>query len=188
MNITGAFLGFGFLISEVGLSRWRTSARATGTRKMDAGSLRVLWIVIASSITAGVWLAMLGVGPALSAGFPWGWVSLSIFAAGTALRWWAIYYLGRFFTVDVAVAADHRIVDTGPYRLVRHPSYTGLLLQFAGLSLSFGNVLSAVVIILPILLALLYRIQVEEAALRLGLGEAYAVYTQRTARLIPWIF
>ncbi len=150
--------------------------------------MRLLWIVITASIAAGVWLAMRGIGPRLPAGFPWGWISLGIFAAGTVLRWWAIHYLGRFFTVDVAVAADHRIVDTGPYRLVRHPSYTGLLLQFAGLSISLGNGMSVAVIILPTLLALLYRIRVEEKALRTGLGEAYAVYMQRTARLIPWIF
>lgn len=187
MQSFGALLGFGFLLSEVGLAYRRNAARAASSRKMDGNSLRVLWIVIAGAITVGVWLAGQGVGPRLSAGVPWGWIGLTVFAAGTVLRWWAIYYLGKFFTVDVAVAVDHRVVNTGPYRWVRHPSYTGLLLQFAGLSLSLGNTLSVAVINLPILLALCYRIQVEEAALRNGLGEEYVAYMRGTKRLVPWV-
>lgn len=188
MNSIGAFLGFGFLISEVGLGRWRRSSRTAGTRKLDAGSLRVLWTVITVSITAGIWLGARGIGPRLPQSVPWDWISVVVFAAGTGLRWWSISYLGRYFTVDVAVAADHRIVDTGPYRLVRHPSYSGLLLQFGGLSLMLGNGLSVAVIMVPTFLALLYRIRVEEAALRTSLGELYVDYARRTKRLIPGVY
>ncbi len=188
MKTAGAFLGIGFLLSEVGLRLWRHSARTTGSRKMDGGSLRLLWIVIAAAVGTGVWLGGQGIGPRLPVGIPWGWIGVAIFVAGAALRWWSIFYLGRFFTVDVAVAVDHRIVNTGPYRLVRHPSYTGLLLQFAGLTFVLGNGLSVAVIILPVLLALLYRIRVEETALRGGLGEPYVDYMRKTKRLLPGIF
>lgn len=187
MTFASAYLGYGFLISEVGLALWRRSSRVTNTQRRDASSLRVLWIVIVGSVAAGIWLAARGVGPRLHVGAAWGWFSVAVFGLGTALRWWSIRHLGRFFTVDVAVAADHRVVDTGPYRLVRHPSYTGLLLQFAGLAFSLANSLSIAVVVLPILLALLYRIRVEEAALRHGLGAAYVDYTSRTTRLIPWV-
>ncbi len=188
MNIVGAYLGYGLLFSEVGLALWRRSSRNVGSQGRDASSLRVLWIVTMTAIGAGVWLALSGVGPSL----PWprelGWISVAIFAAGTTLRWWSIFYLGKFFTVDVAVAADHRVVDSGPYRLVRHPSYTGLLLQFAGMALTLGRVLSVAVILIPILLALNYRIRVEERALSDSLGNDYAAYMRRTKRLVPGVF
>jgi hypothetical protein len=74
-------------------------------------------------------------------------------AAGIALRWYSIWYLGRFFTVDVAIAAGHRLIDTGPYRRIRHPAYTGELLAFLGLGLLFHNALSLVVLAAPITLA-----------------------------------
>ena len=73
-------------------------------------------IVISLSIVAGVELSVNRVRPFLPAGLPWPTVGLGIFAAGVLLRWWSIWHLGRFFTVNVAVAADHRVVDTGPYR------------------------------------------------------------------------
>ena len=61
------------------------------------------------------------------------------FVVGIAIRWYAIVYLGRFFTVNVAIAADHRLIDSGPYRFVRHPSYIGALMAFLGLGLTLGN-------------------------------------------------
>ena len=59
-----------------------------------------------------------------------------LFVAGLILRWWAIITLGRFFTVDVTIEKDHELVERGPFRIVRHPSYTGVLLAFVGLALS----------------------------------------------------
>ena len=188
MSVISAFLGLGLLFSEVALARRRRSSQAVGDRKLDASSLCVLWIVTMTAITLGIWLAMAGIGPRLPLRGIWGWIGLGVFGLGTAVRWWSISHLGRFFTVDVAIAADHRVVDTGPYRLVRHPSYSGLLMQFAGFTLALGNRLSVVVILLPISVALLYRIRVEEAALLSGLGEGYVSYMQRTKRLLPWVF
>ena len=187
MNIAGAYLGWCFFLSEAGLAIWRR-ARSSGDHKLDANSLRLLWIVNTASIGLGVWLALSGIGPRLPEEIAWGWIGVAVFAIGTTLRWWAIYYLGRFFTVDVAVAADHQIIDTGPYRLIRHPSYTGLILQFLGLGLTFGTVLSLAVVAIPPVLSLLYRVRVEEAALLAGLGAGYAEYVQRTKRLIPFVF
>ena len=57
-----------------------------------------------------------------------------LFVAGLILRWWAIIILGRFFTVDVTIEKDHELVERGPFRIVRHPSYTGVLLAFVGLA------------------------------------------------------
>ena len=86
------------------------------------------------------------------------------------------------------MAADHRVVDDGPYRRVRHPSYTGLLLEFAGVGIVLGSWLGLAVILVPICAALAWRIHVEEAALRGRLGEAYATYTRGTWRLVPGVY
>ena len=187
MNIAGPYLGWCFFFSEAGLAIWRR-ARSSDNGKLDANSLRMLWIVNLVAIGAGVWLAMARIGPRLPQGIAWGWVGVAVFAAGTGLRWWAIYHLGRFFTVNVAVAADHQTVDTGPYRMIRHPAYTGLIFQFLGLGLTFGTVLSLAAVAIPPVVSLLYRIRIEEAAMLAGVGASYAGYMQRTKRLIPFVF
>jgi protein-S-isoprenylcysteine O-methyltransferase len=79
-------------------------------------------------------------------------------------------------------------VETGPYRVVRHPSYTGLLLQCAGLGIVLGTALTVFVIIVPASLVLFHRIRVEERALLANFGKRYETYTRRTKRLLPGIF
>ena len=183
-----ALLGLGFFASELGLAASRRASRAPSAGRADGGSIRVLWLTISLAVTLGVLLALYGpVGPRVP--YRVGVVTgVLLFAAGSALRWWSIRHLGRFFTVDVAVARDQRVVDDGPYRLVRHPSYSGLLLQFAGLALTLGSVLSLVVVLVPTFLALVYRMRVEERALLAGLGAPYAEYMVRTKRLVPLVF
>ena len=187
MSLASPFLGLLFFASEFALGRWRRSSGAGG-REMDRGSLSMLWRVIGVAITAAVLVSALRIGPRLPGGVPWGWAGVAVWVVGAALRWWAIRHLGRFFTVDVAVADGHRVVDDGPYRFVRHPSYTGLLLEFAGLGLALDNPLSLTLMIFPTLLALLHRIRIEETVLRTNLGEPYAAYMRRTKRLIPLVY
>jgi protein-S-isoprenylcysteine O-methyltransferase len=111
-----------------------------------------------------------------------------LFVTGLALRWWAIVHLGRFFTVDVAIADDHRVVATGPYRFVRHPSYTGAIVAFVGYGICLGNRVSLLALAVPVTLAFLQRIKVEEAALHAALGDAYGDYAQRTRALLPFVY
>jgi len=106
---------------------------------------------------------------------------------GVLIRQWAIAVLGRFFSLTVEVASDHRVVDNGPYRWVRHPSYTGALLTLFGLGLalqSWGAIL-AIAVIFGI--AYGYRMRVEEKALVKQLGNDYLAYMRRTKRLLPFI-
>ena len=182
------YLGIGFSLSEAVLAIRRRGSSKGSTVNRDAGSLQILWIVISASIVAGYSLASRGVGPLLPAGLSWPLIGVAVFAPGAALRWWSIWHLGRFFTVNVAVAEDHRVVDTGPYRYVRHPSYTGLLLQLAGLGLSLVALPSLLVMLIPPTLAILYRIRIEEAALHAHLAAAYAEYSLRTKKMVPLIF
>jgi len=79
-------------------------------------------------------------------------------------------------------------VDSGPYRYVRHPTYTGALLTFVGLGFCFGNWLTLLFLTLPIIGAFLWRIRIEERALTEALGEDYRAYMRRTKRLIPGVY
>ena len=115
-------------------------------------------------------------------------VGLALMAAGLALRWWSIHTLGRSFTVDVRIRAGQTVIDTGPYRWVRHPSYTGLLLICAGIGLALGNGASlACVIVIP-LAGLVARIRTEERVLLHELGDSYRRFTKGRARLIPGLW
>jgi len=154
----------------------------------DAGTLRVLVVVI----TAGV---------ALAAGFdaldlarfprslqaPLWWLGIAMMATGMPLRWWSIRVLARHFTVDVAIRPGHELVRRGPYRLLRHPSYAGLLMAFLGFALCLGNWLSLAAMA-PVVLAVLWRIQVEERVLAAAFAERYAAYARKTRRLIPFVW
>ena len=188
MSLYCALIGWSLLCSELVLMWRRRSSRDATNQAHDCGSLAMLWRVIGASIAAGFVVTLLGWGPRLPLDYPWGRIGLGVFALGTALRWWAIWHLGRFFTVDVALAQDHRVVETGPYRWVRHPSYSGLLLQFIGLAFSLNNLLAIAVILVPVFYALHRRMAVEEAALQDTLGNAYIKYTSHTKRLVPLVY
>ncbi|MGZ5504624.1 MAG: methyltransferase family protein, partial [Chthoniobacterales bacterium] len=92
------------------------------------------------------------------------------------------------FTVNVAIAQDHKVIETGPYRYIRHPSYTGVLVAFVGYGLSLGNWAALLALLLPIFVAFLYRMHVEEQTLIDALGERYAAYCRRTKRLVPFVY
>ena len=115
-------------------------------------------------------------------------VGIVVIVLGAALRWWSVATLGRFFTVTVGVADDHRLIDSGPYSLVRHPSYTGILIVFLGLGIGLDSWLSIVVSVVVPGLACAYRIAHEERELRAGLGESYDAYSRRTDRLLPGVW
>jgi protein-S-isoprenylcysteine O-methyltransferase Ste14 len=107
---------------------------------------------------------------------------------GLAIRVWAIAALGRAFRTTVEVEPGQAVVSTGPYRWIRHPSYTGLLLIVTGFGLGTGNwLVLAICAVLP-LPALLWRIHVEEAELTAVLGDRYRAYQADTKRLIPGLW
>jgi protein-S-isoprenylcysteine O-methyltransferase len=182
------------LISERLLMRGRMSSDRQ--RTADRGSLRLLLVVIIASIGLAWIAARLFPQASLASLFALDAsaarhlyeIGLAVFAAGLGLRWLAIAWLGRLFTFDVAIAADHRVIDTGPYRLIRHPAYTGSLLSYVGLGLCAGNAVSLGVLVVPIAVAFLRRIAIEEAALASALGPSYMDYAGRTKRLIPFVY
>jgi protein-S-isoprenylcysteine O-methyltransferase Ste14 len=109
-------------------------------------------------------------------------------AGGLVLRLWAIRTLGRFFTATVQVAAEQRLVQSGPYRVLRHPSYTGALLAVLGLAVAFACAVGIVVTLALGIAAYTYRMAIEERALVAELGDAYRAYCERTWRLVPFVY
>ena len=164
----------------------RASGPAVDVR--DRGSILVLWIAIGASITAGMFARAIDPRGLHLSPMARGVAALALLIAGLSLRIWAIATLGKFFTVNVAVHSDHRVVRDGPYRWLRHPSYTGALIAFAGLGVLTGSALCLGVILAGILAAFLYRIDVEERALRSRLGPEYEAYARETRRLIPFVY
>ena len=107
---------------------------------------------------------------------------------GVTLRWYAIWILGRYFTRDVAVSADQPVVQRGPYRFIRHPSYSGTLLTMLGVGLCLTNWASLTALLICVFAGHLYRVQVEEQALIQAIGQPYIEYMQHTRRFIPLIY
>jgi protein-S-isoprenylcysteine O-methyltransferase len=181
-------LGTIFTLSEMGLGIVKRAGSGK-SQLADRGTLALIWTVIVLSVTLAflleATLTTLNFRVMLPAARGLGIV---LFFAGLAIRWYAIIYLGRFFTVNVAIARDHRLIDAGPYRYIRHPSYAGALVAFLGLGLCIGNWASVLVLTAPIFAVFLWRMHVEEAALVRGLGSPYRNYMQRTKRLIPNIY
>lgn len=181
-----ALLGLLYGLSEAGLGFLKRSRN--DSVDADRHSLRMLWITILVSVAAGIVAPSFFPAADLEAGNAMMWTGCAMFIAGLVLRWYSIVYLGRFFTVNVAIHSGHEIIDTGPYQRIRHPSYAGALLAFYGLALSLDNGVSLAVIAIPVTLAFLRRIRIEERALANALGGPYTTYMQRTKRLVPGLY
>jgi protein-S-isoprenylcysteine O-methyltransferase Ste14 len=167
---------------------FQRATRRNGTRH-DRGSYAVLIVVLWSGLILGFGIA---------AFLPWAaipllrlplfWLGIAGILAGVALRWYAIWVLGRFFTRDVATQAGQTVVQDGPYRFIRHPAYTGTLLTLLGIGLTLGNWLALLVVLVSGVVGHRYRVQVEEQALVATLGEPYRAYIRRTRRFIPFLW
>ncbi len=180
------FAGAAYFLSEAALGLRRRAAKHLATA--DKGSLPVIWVTGVAAVTAAYEIAARTTFADLPALRHMPAIGLAVFGLGVALRWYSIRHLGQFFTVNVAIAEDHRLVDTGPYRWLRHPSYTGWLVAVAGLGLCLGNGLSLAILLLATSGLILWRIGLEERALRAAFGDAYDAYAAKTRRLIPYLY
>jgi protein-S-isoprenylcysteine O-methyltransferase Ste14 len=155
----------------------------------DRASLRILiglnWL--------GLTLNFLLAGLLPAAAIPWHRTTLFVLGVGmillgVAFRWYAIRTLGSYFTRDVAVSGDQKVVQAGPYRVIRHPAYSGTFLTMIGVGLATANWASLFALLTCVLVGHLYRVKVEERALIHAIGQPYLDYMQRTRRFIPWVW
>lgn len=174
----------------IGLEMWLGYMRRrlpSGATDRDSGSKA--WVI------GSVWTAV-AVGFGLAFGFPQAALTsdrtevfvagLVLMVAGIALRWYAVWLLGASFTVDVATRPGQAVVESGPYRWIRHPSYTGGLLTVLGVLVCCCNLASLLALVIG-LGGYAYRIRIEERALATDLGASYRDYMRRTKRLIPFL-
>lgn len=171
---------------------WVAFELALAARERGRGrdsSVLLLSLAVGGGIALGNFAARRAQGLALP-GPGWWPVALGVLvvALGLALRAWAVHELGRFFRLTVVVQAGHHVVDTGPYRLIRHPSYTGLLMVVLGLGVMLGTWLSIPACLLPALAAFTARLRHEERVLARELGEPYRAYMAHTDRLVPGVW
>jgi protein-S-isoprenylcysteine O-methyltransferase Ste14 len=115
------------------------------------------------------------------------WLGVFFYLAGGALRIWPIFVLGRRFSGLVAIQPGHELVTDGIYRVIRHPSYLGMIILALGWALAFRSGLGVILVALMVP-PLLARIRSEETLLRSKFGSEYDAYRQRTSRLIPGIY
>jgi protein-S-isoprenylcysteine O-methyltransferase Ste14 len=167
---------------EVGI-RVREVVRRKGRRDRD----RATRVLIAVTLGAAIAAALLARSTAPSLRTPAALRSAGVLVMwlGLALRVSAIAALGGAFRTTVEVDPGQAVVCTGPYKWIRHPSYTGLLLIVLGFGLTVGNWLSLAACVVVPLPALVRRIRIEEAELNRVLGDAYRIYASGKARLIP---
>jgi len=160
---------------------------ARDRKKQDKGSLRFIWIMIGIANTLGVIVANFVRFP-ISTSLQLPYVGLIVIIIGMMIRFYAIWTLGRFFTVDVTIRENHIIKQDGLYRIIRHPSYLGSLISFIGFGLSLNNWLSLIIVIVLVTISFIKRITIEEQTLIDQFGSDYLDYKKSTYRLIPWIY
>lgn len=115
-------------------------------------------------------------------------IGIAIMLIGMALRFWSVITLGASFRTTIETQKDQKIIRHGPYKLVRHPSYSGLILVCCGYGMALQNWLSLFMAVILPLVALIYRIHLEETALVSSFGCDYVEYQKCTKKLIPWIW
>jgi protein-S-isoprenylcysteine O-methyltransferase len=178
----------GFTAVAVEAGRLITKRKKSGQHIVsDVKSLCIIWKTIGAGIGFTFLSKMLLPHPVF-AGHSFEYGSAAILAAGMALRWLSVYYLGKEFNANVAIIEGHRLVTCGPYRYIRHPAYTGLLLVFLGLGIHSNNIVGILTLSLPVFWAICNRIRVEESAMKAFFGVEYTMYRERTRKLIPYVY
>jgi protein-S-isoprenylcysteine O-methyltransferase Ste14 len=159
----------------------------TLSRDRDRGSSK-LWDIAHLVGAIGVIVGFTGVGHLRHGEQLIAISGFGLMVAGISVRWLAIHTLGKYFTGKVRIFEDHRLIRTGLYQHVRHPAYAGDLIAYLGFGLVFANWISFVLIFCSILLVALYRMRIEEQALREAFGLEYLNYIEKTKRLFPGIY
>ena len=189
--LTGLHIAFWGLLGLFALSefamQFRSHRNPSGTRT-ERWSLTLVDACIVIALIAGFGLTRWSQAGFKAGALPLFVVGLLFVATGIFVRQWSMITLGRFFTADVRMHSDQTVVDRGPYRWVRHPSYAGIIIFNLGVGLALGNWAAlAVLLVLPTL-GLVVRIRSEERALVAQLGDDYRDFAGTRRRLLPGVW
>ncbi|MDT4290898.1 isoprenylcysteine carboxylmethyltransferase family protein [Methylomonas sp. MO1] len=176
-----------WMAAEIMLAR-RTAVHAGSILSTERRSQRVLWISILISLGLALWFKNLALAPIKLEYLPRQAMAMALFAAGLYLRYTAVMQLGRFFTTNVAIQQEHRLIKEGPYRWLRHPAYTGLLIALFAAGVAMGDFVALATLLVPTIWAFSRRIEIEERMLLAEFGSVYAEFCQSTWRLLPWVY
>jgi protein-S-isoprenylcysteine O-methyltransferase len=179
--LVGGYLGLELFL----LATRRSKVKA---KSADRGTIYAVWTLIAGGTLAGYLLARQVTLLNCPVESLFVCLAVLLLVNGVALRIWAIQHLGRFFTVDVGIQQGHHVVEDGPHRFVRDPSYSGSMLALVGIALLTFNWLGLFLIITCTMLAYALRVWVEEKAMLAQFGAKYSEYAAHTKRLVPWIY
>lgn len=181
-------LSYIFFTSEFILMLLKRSKKKTSKQRSDKGSLALLWVMITLCLTFGFVFSFANYHDWDMAKYVTVGIGALIILIGGLIRWLSILQLKKAFTVDVAIGDEQTIKTDGMYKSIRHPSYLGLYLIMIGFSICMYSFFSVLVIAIPMLLVLLYRIKVEENVLIDEFGEKYIAYKAKTKKMLPGIF
>jgi len=162
----------------------RLRRRGTPIRYEDRNSRLLAFLSMFLGLIIAFLFSGFGIASLPSGAF---YLGIGVLITGILLRQWSVAVLGRYFSRTVGVQEGQTVVDRGPYRLVRHPAYTGSLLTMVGLGFLLQSWGAVLVLIAFFGVAFGYRIHVEEAVLTSELGDEYVEYAKRTKRLIPYV-
>ena len=187
ISLIWTILLYGWTASEIYIAI-ATRTRQSGGMVRDRGSMMILWATIVGSITAADFARHLTSFPIFANFHDLRLIAIPLMVAGLVVRWTAIFSLGKAFSANVAIRDTQSLYRSGLYSVVRHPSYSGMLIIFLAIALADRNWLSAAFVLIFPTAALIYRIHVEEAALLGAFGAKYADYSRTTKRLIPGVY
>ncbi len=180
-----ALLWLAFLASWVGASFWQGQ---TKKQVMTLESQRYRLPILVGGILYTPFIAQaLGWKPLWVLGNTGIYIAAVISAAGIAFAWWGRLHLGKFWSNTITHKEDHRVIDTGPYGIVRHPIYTGLIFGMLVTGIAIGLVTTILGAIL-ISVGMWQKGRMEEVFLSKELGEdAYGAYCRRVPMIIPFL-
>ncbi len=186
MNYLFISVYIAWFASEVYWNR-KLRAEKTDTKLLDKKTETLIWITIPTAIFCSVIVSGIQSGKIFS-DWKFGIIGLVLILLGMLLRFLAIKQLGQFFTVDVTIKSNHKIIDSGFYKNLRHPSYAASLLSMFGMGISQNNYWSVLIMLSLGLFAFLIRIAVEEKALIENFGQQYLDYAKQTKKIIPFVY
>jgi protein-S-isoprenylcysteine O-methyltransferase Ste14 len=181
-----------FLMSEILINVLKRGDKSSSNAKIGKISNAMIMIVGLSSIVLGTAIGFLAkfmnIRWLFSPNYFISSIGLLLIIIGVVIRVSAVLTLNKYFTVDVTILNDHRLIRSGVFKYIRHPSYFGLLIAVLGLGITMVNWLSTIVLVVPHAIIILLRIKEEERALEEHFGKDYEAYERNTKRLIPFIY